>query len=67
MQLDGNTNEVLQMLYILLTDKIHFDFPAPHKYKPILRDILLDCPKSEGTPYSEYKRKIFELVPPGGC
>ena len=49
-----------------LTDKIHFDFPAPHKYKPVLRDILLDCPKSEGTPYSEYKRKIFELVPPGG-
>lgn len=49
-----------------LTDKIKFDFPAPHKYKPVLRDILLDCPKSEGTLYSEYKRKIFELVPPGG-
>ncbi len=49
-----------------LTEKIKFDFPAPHKYKPVLRDILLDCPKSEGTPYSEYKRKIFELVPPGG-
>lgn len=49
-----------------LTDKITFDFPAPHKYKPVLRDILLDCPKSEGSPYSEYKRKIFELVPPGG-
>ena len=27
---------------------------------------MIDCPKSEGTPYSEYKRKIFELVPPGG-
>ncbi len=49
-----------------LADKITFDFPTPHKYKPVLRDILLDCPKSEGTPYSEYKRKIFELVPPGG-
>lgn len=49
-----------------LTDKIRFDFPVPHPYKPVLRDILLDCPKSEGTPYSEYKRKIFELVPPGG-
>lgn len=49
-----------------LTDKIKFDFPVPHKYKPVLRDILLDCPKSEGAPYSEYKRKIFELVPPGG-
>lgn len=49
-----------------LTDQITFDFPAPHKYKPVLRDILLDCPKSEGTPYSDYKKNIFELVPPGG-
>lgn len=49
-----------------LIDKIKFDFPVPHKYKPVLRDILPDCPKSAGTPYSEYKRKIFEMVPPGG-
>lgn len=49
-----------------LADQITFDFPAQHKYKPVLRDILLDCPKSEGSPYSDYKRKIFELVPPGG-
>ncbi len=49
-----------------LVGKVSFEFPAPHKYKPVLRDVLLDCPKSEGTPYSEYKRKIFEMVPPGG-
>lgn len=49
-----------------LVGKMRFDFPKPHEYKPVLRDILLDCPKSEGTPYSDYKRKIFELVPPGG-
>lgn len=49
-----------------LTDKIEFCFPQPHNYKPILRDILLDCPKSEGASYSDYKRRIFELVPPGG-
>ena len=49
-----------------LADKIKFSFPIPHKYNPVLRDILLDCPKSEGTSYSEYKKKIFELVPPGG-
>jgi DNA (cytosine-5)-methyltransferase 1 len=49
-----------------LSDRVDFKFPEPHKYKPVLRDILLDCPKSEGTLYSEYKRKIFELVPPGG-
>lgn len=49
-----------------LVNQIHFSFPKPHSYKPVLRDVLLDCPESEGTPYSDYKRKIFELVPPGG-
>lgn len=49
-----------------LVGKIHFSFPKPKKYKPVLRDVLLDCPKSDGATYSEYKRKIFELVPPGG-
>lgn len=49
-----------------LSNDIRFDFPKPHEYKPVLRDILLDCPPSDGTSYSEYKKKIFELVPPGG-
>lgn len=49
-----------------LKEKLKFEFPVPHKYKPVLRDILLDCPKSEGSLYSEEKRKIFELVPAGG-
>ena len=49
-----------------LVGKIKFTFPTPHKYKPVLRDILLDCPKSDGVEYSEQKKKIFELVPPGG-
>lgn len=49
-----------------LLDKITFEFPKSQDYKPVLRDILLDCPKSEGMEYSDYKKKIFELVPPGG-
>lgn len=49
-----------------LISKIKFEFPKPKDYKPVLRDILLDCPQSEGAVYSEHKRKIFELVPPGG-
>lgn len=49
-----------------LLDKVHYQFPEPHEYKPVLRDILLDCPKGPGVPYGEKKRKIFELVPPGG-
>jgi DNA (cytosine-5)-methyltransferase 1 len=49
-----------------LAPKIKIAFPVPHDYKPVLRDVLNDVPASAGTPYSEYKRKIFELVPPGG-
>lgn len=49
-----------------LASKIHFEFPNPHEYKPVLKDILLDCPKSVGASYSDYKKAIFELVPPGG-
>ncbi len=49
-----------------LLDKTDYTFPKKHKYKPVLRDILTDCPKSEGTQYSEHKRDIFKLVPPGG-
>lgn len=49
-----------------LAGKIKFSFPKPHKYKPVLRDILLDCPKSDGAVYSNYKKNIFEQVPPGG-
>lgn len=49
-----------------LLGKITYHFPEPHEYKPVLRDVLLDCPKGQGVSYGEKKRKIFELVPPGG-
>ncbi len=49
-----------------LFGKIRYTFPKKHDYKPVLRDILPDCPDGPGTPYGEKKRKIFELVPPGG-
>lgn len=49
-----------------LLGKIIYRFPEPHEYKPVLRDILLDCPDGPGVAYGENKRKIFELVPPGG-
>ena len=49
-----------------LARRIHFEFPTPHNYKPVLRDILLDCPDGPGTRYSPAKEQIFALVPPGG-
>ncbi len=42
------------------------NFPPPQKYKPVLRDVLKDVPRSLGAQYSEHKRKLFELIPPGG-
>ena len=49
-----------------LQDEIKFEFPQPHEYKPVLRDILKDVPKSDGVLYGEKKQAIFELVPAGG-
>ena len=47
--------------------KIEFEYPKPYKKITVLRDALKDCPKSEGQEYSEKKKKILDLVPPGGC
>ncbi len=49
-----------------LEEQVEFEFPKKQKYKPVLRDILLDCPKSCGAMYSDKKAEIFKLVPPGG-
>lgn len=49
-----------------LADIANFDFPVPHDYRHVLRDILTNVPSSECAQYSENKRKVFELVPPGG-
>lgn len=49
-----------------LVKNISYKFPKAHDYKPVLRDILLDCPEGPGIPYGEKKKKIFELVPAGG-
>ena len=50
-----------------LTDVIHFTYPKPDKTWTTLREALKDCPKSEGQAFSERKRRVMELVPPGGC
>lgn len=49
-----------------LAEKIHYEFPEQYEYKPVLRDVLQNVPESIGVTYGENKRKIFELVPPGG-
>lgn len=49
-----------------LTDKVKFEYPIPHEYKPVLRDVLKNVPDSVGAKYPEKKKKVFDLVPPGG-
>lgn len=49
-----------------LIDKVKFEYPAPHEYKPVLRDVLKNVPDSIGAKYPEKKKKVFDLVPPGG-
>lgn len=46
---------------------IEFSYPIEDKKWTVLRDVLQDCPESIGAQYSENKRKVLELVPPGGC
>ncbi len=44
-----------------------YKYPEPYTYKPILRDVLEDCPESEGYEYDDKKFKVLDLVPEGGC
>lgn len=46
---------------------IKYTYPTPDEKWTTLRDVLQDVPESPYLPYSERKRKIMELVPPGGC
>ena len=46
---------------------LKFNYPKPYKKVTLLKDVLKGCPLSEGQKYSENKRKVLELVPPGGC
>ncbi len=43
-----------------------FSWPKKEEYKPVLKDVLQNVPPSEGQSYPEKKRKVLDLVPPGG-
>lgn len=50
-----------------LKEQIAFNYPEPSENMTILKDVLQNVPESSYQPYSENKRKVMELVPPGGC
>lgn len=50
-----------------LKEQIHFSYPLPDNQWTTLREALAFVPQSEGQAFSERKKKVMELVPPGGC
>lgn len=44
-----------------------FNFPPAHIYKPVLKDVLYNCPTSSGIEYTKEKYDIMKIVPEGGC
>ena len=58
-------NFIIVRTYKTLRKK--FEFPAEHKYKPVLKDVLLNCPNSPGVVYSKEKYNIMKNIPEGGC
>ena len=71
--LNSNNYSVPQNRERLIIVGIHknlnksFNFPEPHNYKPVLKDVLADCPSSPGLEYKKEKYDIMKLIPEGGC
>ena len=63
----GQKRERIVIIGIRNDLDIQFTYPEPEKKMTTLRQALKDCPPSIGEEYSEKKRKVLELVPPGGC
>jgi len=52
---------------VLKSLKKEYQWPKKCEKQLVLRDVLLDVPDSEGSQYSETKKKVLDLVPQGGC
>lgn len=45
---------------------LDYKFPNPYGYELTLRDALKNVPESAGANYPDSKKKVLDLVPPGG-
>jgi DNA (cytosine-5)-methyltransferase 1 len=63
----GQKRERIVIIGIRNDLNIEFSYPSAEKQMTTLREALRDCPKSVGVEYSEKKKKVLALVPPGGC
>lgn len=55
-----------RLIIIGTREGIKFNYPKGSKKISTVRDALKDVPDSPGTKYSENKKQVLELVPPGG-
>ena len=62
----GQKRERIVIIGIRQDLDISFEYPEPDEKWTTLRDALADCPDSIGEEYSERKKKVLDLVPPGG-
>lgn len=44
-----------------------FEFPKESINKKVLKDVLINVPKSNGLKYNQDKINLFKLIPQGGC
>jgi DNA (cytosine-5)-methyltransferase 1 len=56
-----------RLIIIGTTMDIKFEYPELNQNILTMKDALKEVPESEGTKYSEEKKKVMELVPQGGC
>lgn len=71
--LNSNDYNVPQNRHRLFIIGVHtsinkkFEFPIRQKYKPVLKDVLHNCPSSDGYEYKKDKYELMKLVPQDGC
>lgn len=67
---DYNVPQNRQRLFIVgvhVTITKKFEFPPKLKYKPVLKDVLVNCPSSDGYEYDKVKCDLMKLIPEDGC
>lgn len=63
----GQKRERIVIVGIRNDTNIEFSYPKADGRMTTLREALKNCPQSNGVEYSEKKKKVLALVPPGGC
>lgn len=66
---DFNVPQNRERLIIVGTKKQHksFIYPPTELKKPVLKDVLNDCPESPGLKYNSDRYEIMKQIPEGGC